>query len=86
VDLNVWKGSDYLLLWREVGALLELKVAYRAGQREVTVNTAKVDKAACCLDTCLLGWGLLALLLVGLLLAYLRSAACGRTREAWPGP
>ena len=82
MDLNVWKGSDYLLLGREVGALLELKIAYRAGQREVTVDAAKVNKAACCLDTCLLGCGLLALLLVSLLLAHLRSAACGRTIEA----
>ncbi|KAG9385355.1 Protein phosphatase 2C isoform gamma [Pyrenophora tritici-repentis] len=55
VDLNVWKGSDYLLLGWEVGALLELKIAYRARQRKVAVDTAKVDEAASCLDACLFG-------------------------------
>jgi hypothetical protein len=53
--LNVGEGSDYLLLGRKIGALLELEVTYRARQSQVTVNTAKVDKTTCGLDTCLLG-------------------------------
>lgn len=61
VYLNVWEGGDYLLLGREVGALLELEVAYRTRQGEVAVHAAKVDEAACCLNTGLFGWGLLAL-------------------------
>jgi hypothetical protein len=60
VDLNVGEGSDNLLLRREVGALLELEVTYRAGEGEVAVDTAKVNEAAGSLDTGLLGCALLA--------------------------
>ena len=57
VDLDVGEGSDNLLLRRQIGALLELKVTYRAGQGEVAVDAAKVDEAAGRLDAGLLGWG-----------------------------
>ena len=53
--LDVGEGSDDLLLRGKVGALLELKVTYRAGQGEVAVDAAKVDEASCGLNTCLLG-------------------------------
>jgi hypothetical protein len=55
VNLDVGKGSDYLLLGREIGALFELEVTYRTRQGEVTVDTAKVDEATCGLNTRLLG-------------------------------
>jgi surfactin synthase thioesterase subunit len=55
VYLDIREGSDYLLLGRKIGALLELEVAYRARQGKVAVDAAEVNKAACCLDTCLLG-------------------------------
>jgi hypothetical protein len=57
VDLNIGEGSDNLLLRREIGALLELKVAYRAGEGEVAVDAAKVDEATGSLNAGLLGWG-----------------------------
>lgn len=57
VDLDVREGSDDLLLRGKIGALLEFEVAYRTGQGEVAVDTAKVDEASCGLDTCLLGCG-----------------------------
>ena len=52
--LNVRESRDYLLLGREIGTLLELEVAYRSRQGKVAVDTAKIDKAACSLNTCLL--------------------------------
>jgi hypothetical protein len=61
VYLDVRESSDYLLLRGKVGALLELEVAYRARQGEVTVDTAEVDEATCCLDTGLLGCDMLEL-------------------------
>jgi hypothetical protein len=60
VYLDIWEGSDNLLLGRKVGALLELEIAYRARQGEVAVDAAKIDKAACRLDACLFGCALLA--------------------------
>jgi hypothetical protein len=56
VDLDVGEGSDNLLLRGKIGALLELKVTYRAGEGEVAVDAAKVDEAAGRLDAGLLGW------------------------------
>jgi hypothetical protein len=41
---DIWEGSDYLLLWREVGALLEFEIANGTRQREIAVNSAKVDE------------------------------------------
>jgi hypothetical protein len=59
VYLDIGEGSNYLLLGREIGALLELKVTYRTRQGKVAVYTAKVDETASGLDTRLLGCGLL---------------------------
>ena len=53
--LDVGISSHYLLLRGKVGALLELEIAYCARQGQVTVDTAKVDKATCGLDACLFG-------------------------------
>jgi hypothetical protein len=58
VYLDVWEGGDYLLLRGEVGALLELEVADGTRQGEVAIDAAKVNEAACCLDTGLFGWEL----------------------------
>ena len=58
--LDIRECSDNLLLGRKIGALLELKVTYRAGQGEVAVYATEVDKASCGLDTCLFGWGMSA--------------------------
>jgi hypothetical protein len=60
VDLDVREGGDYLLLGREVGALLELKVTYRTRQGKVAVDAAEVDETTSCLDARFLGWQLLA--------------------------
>lgn len=53
--LDIWKRGDYLLLGREICALLELEVAYRTRQGEVAVHATKVDETACSLDTRFLG-------------------------------
>ena len=85
--LDVGEGGDYLLLGREVGALLELEVTYRARQGEVAVDAAKVDEAACCLDAGLFGWSLLALYDgEHKCAAYPRFAACGQRKEVSPFP
>lgn len=65
VYLDVRECSDDLLLRGEIGALLELEVAYRAGQGEVAVDAAEVDEASSSLDTCLLSCGMSARLLRG---------------------
>jgi hypothetical protein len=56
VYLDVWERGDYLLLGRKVGALLELKVAYRTREGKVAIDTAKVNEATSCLDTRFLGY------------------------------
>lgn len=56
VYLDVGEGGDYLLLRGKIGALLELKVAYRARQGKVAVDTAEINEAASSLNTCLLGY------------------------------
>jgi hypothetical protein len=45
VDSHVGVGGDNLLLWRKIGALLELKVTDGTREGEVAVDTTKVDKA-----------------------------------------
>lgn len=59
VYLDVGESSDYLLLRREICALLELEIADGTRQGKVAIDTAKVDKTAGCLDTGLLGCKLL---------------------------
>lgn len=49
-------SGHYLLLGGKLGALLELKVSDSTGESKVAVDTAKVDKAAGGLNTCLLAW------------------------------
>ena len=44
-----------LLLWGQLGALLELKVTDSAGEGKVAVDAAKVDEAAGGCDTGFLG-------------------------------
>lgn len=56
VYLDVRECSDYLLLRRKICALLELEVAYRTRQSKVAIDTAKVDEAACRLNSGFLGW------------------------------
>lgn len=58
--LDIWEGSDYLLLGGKIGALLELEIAYRTRQGEVAVHATKIDEASCGLDTCLFDCRLLA--------------------------
>jgi hypothetical protein len=55
VDFDVRERSHYLLLRRKIGALLEFEVANGTRQGEVAVDAAKIDEAACSLDTGLLG-------------------------------
>lgn len=62
VYLDVWISGDYLLFWGKIGALLEFEIAYCARQSKVTVDAAKVDKATCGLNTCFLGWKILAVI------------------------
>ena len=42
---NVWKGGDNLLFRREIGALLEFKVADGSREREISINASKIDEA-----------------------------------------
>lgn len=44
---HIGKGGHNLLFWGQVGALFEFKVADCAGQGEVSIDSAKVDKATC---------------------------------------
>lgn len=50
---DVGEGGNDLLLGREVGALLELKVTDGTAQSEVAVDTAKVDEATSSTDASL---------------------------------
>jgi hypothetical protein len=84
VYLDVWEGSDYLLLGWEIGALLELKITNGTRQSEVTIDTSKINEAACRLDTRLLGYELLAQKKHRLGTTHPRFAACGQTRGALP--
>ena len=47
VDSHIGERSDDLLLRREVCTLLELKVTDSSAEREVAVDTTKVDEATC---------------------------------------
>jgi hypothetical protein len=51
---NIWKCGHDLLLWRQICALLELEVANGSAEREISVDSAKVDESACCTYPCLL--------------------------------
>ena len=84
--LDVGEGSDYLLLGREICALLELEIADGTRQGKVAIDTAEVDKTAGCLDTGLLGCGLSDMLWGQERVTDLRFAACGRRRAASPFP
>jgi hypothetical protein len=53
--LYIWKCCDYLLLRRQLCALLELKIADCAGQGKVAIDATKVDEASSSLNSCLLG-------------------------------
>jgi hypothetical protein len=54
VYCDIWKCGDDLLLWRQICALLELKVANGSAEREIAVDSAKVNESACCTYPCLL--------------------------------
>jgi len=54
VNRDLRESSDDLLLGGKVGALFELEVAYRSGEREVAVHTSEVDEAACGAYSCFL--------------------------------
>lgn len=56
MDGHVGESGDDLLLRREIRALLELKVANGSAQREVTVYSAKIDKATGCANASLLAF------------------------------
>jgi hypothetical protein len=86
VYLHIGISGDYLLLGRKVGALLEFEIAYRTRQSKVAVDAAKVDKATCGLDTCLLGWKLSVAIAHSWRFAYPRSVVCGQRKEASPCP
>lgn len=51
---HIGESCYYLLLRRKLGALLELKIPYRSGESQVTVDTAKIDKTTGCGNTSLL--------------------------------
>lgn len=55
VYANVGESGDYLRLWGQIRALLELKVADCSGKGEVAIDTAKVDEATSCTYTSFLG-------------------------------
>ena len=51
---NIWECRNYLLLWRQLCALLELEIADCAGQGQVAIDTTEVDEASSGLNSCLL--------------------------------
>jgi hypothetical protein len=54
VHRDIWECSHDLLLRWQICALLELEVANRSAEREISIDSAKVDEAACCTYPCLL--------------------------------
>jgi hypothetical protein len=54
MDHDVGICCNDLLLWGQLGALLKLEVTDSAGQSEVAVHTAKINKATGRSDTRLL--------------------------------
>ena len=48
MSCHIGIGRDNLLFWGQVGALLELEIAQRAGQGQVSVDSAKVNKSTSC--------------------------------------
>lgn len=52
--LDIGVGGNDLVFGGELGALLEFEVADGTRQCQVTVDTAKVDEAACSCDSVLL--------------------------------
>ena len=58
--LNVGERSDYLLLRRKIGALLELEIADCARQSKVAIHTTKINEATGSLNTSLLSLYMLA--------------------------
>jgi hypothetical protein len=46
VNHNVRVGGDDLLLRRQLGALLELKIANCSGKRKVAVDTTEIDESS----------------------------------------
>ena len=52
--LHIRECGHNLRLWREVGTLLEFKVADSSGKRKIAIYTSKVDETASCLDALLL--------------------------------
>ena len=51
---HVGKRSNDLLFRSQVCTFLELEIANCAGQGQVAIDSAKVDKATGCTDSCLL--------------------------------
>jgi hypothetical protein len=52
--LHIGESSHDLAFRREFGALLEFEIANRAGQGEVSVDTAEVNEPASCRNSVLL--------------------------------
>ncbi len=44
MDSHVWVRSDDLLLWGQLGALLELKIPNGSRQGKIAIDTPKVNK------------------------------------------
>lgn len=53
VHNNVRVRSDYLLFWCQFSALLEFEIANGSRERQVSVHSAKINKAAGSRDPCL---------------------------------
>ena len=56
VNGDIGKGGDDLLLWRKIGALLELEIANCARQGKVAIDTSKVDKTTGGAYSCFFAW------------------------------
>jgi len=56
MDHNVGVCGYDLLFGCQFGTLLELEIANGSGQRQITVHSAKIDKAAGSCDSCLLAY------------------------------
>jgi hypothetical protein len=54
--LDIWECGDYLVLGRELCALLELEVANGARQGKIAIDSAEVNETSCSLNACFLGY------------------------------
>jgi hypothetical protein len=53
---HVGESCNDLLLRGQVGTFLELEIANSTGQSQIAIDSAEVDEASSCTDSCLLAY------------------------------